>query len=88
MEMVGASYYETFIEPLNKLNLVDLTYILLTTIEERLEMCGMTTFAFALLDHLSSEAVTAPVYNTEKSVKIRQSRIDFGKPATIQFRAK
>lgn len=85
MEMVGAKYYEIFIEPINN-KIVDLIYILMTTVEESLEMCGMITFAYALLDHLSSEAVTVLVYDTEKSVETRQSRIDFGKPAAIQFR--
>ena len=86
VEMIGASYYESFIEPLN--GKVDLNYTLLTTLEELLEMCGITTFAYALLDYLGSESVTEFSYETEKSVKTYKSRINFGKPATIQFRAK
>ncbi|MGI9054193.1 MAG: hypothetical protein ACR2F2_00175 [Pyrinomonadaceae bacterium] len=86
MEMIGASYYEKFIETHN--HIVDLNYTLLTTFEESLEMIGLTIFAFALLDHLGSDAVLEINVKMEKTVETRNRRIDFGKPAAVGFRTK
>lgn len=86
MEMIGASYYEKFIETHN--HIVDLNYTILTTVEETLEMIGLTIFAFALMDFLGSDAVSEIYIKKEKTVEARNRRIDFGKPAAIEFRTK
>ena len=48
-ELVGGYYFESVNEKL------DLTYAIITTIEELLEMIGVTLFLFTLFDYLQSE---------------------------------
>ncbi len=77
MEMVGARYYEIFLEPTKAPN--DFGYVILTTVEEFLEMVGIAFFIFSMLKYIESEAFL-PVTVAEKSVTIpMNSEVSFGK---------
>ena len=47
MEMIGAKYYEIYLE--TQQDAQDFGYVLLTTAEEILEMSGIALFIFSLL---------------------------------------
>ena len=55
MEMVGGSYYEVNIEATK---VVDMTYVVFTTIEESFEMAGIVLFVFTLLRFIEEEVLT------------------------------
>lgn len=55
MEMVGGSYYEVNIEATK---VVDMTYVVFTTIEESFEMAGIVLFVFTLLRFIEEELLT------------------------------
>lgn len=54
IEMVGASYYEVFLE--SNQSAKDYGYVLLTTLEEFMEMAGIALFIFSLFRYLELEA--------------------------------
>lgn len=85
MEMIDGAYYEKHIEPFG--NLVDMTYVLMTTVEESLEIIGLTVFIYTLLSYLGSEAIhAAPATVTEKSLRTLKPKIILHEPAAVQMR--
>jgi hypothetical protein len=72
MEMVGARYYEIFLEPVKAPN--DFAYVVLTTVEEFLEMLGIALFVFSMLNYIESEAFL-PIASAEESAGIPMSSI-------------
>lgn len=54
MEMVGAKYFEIYLE--SQAIVKDFGYAMLTTFEEFLEMTGIALFIFSLLKYLENEA--------------------------------
>ncbi|CAN5490638.1 hypothetical protein BH10ACI1_BH10ACI1_10350 [soil metagenome] len=77
MEMVGASYYEIHLE--GHQTAKDFGYVLLTTLEEFLEMAGIVLFIFSLLRYLELEAFL-PAKEVEQKISILlTSEISFSK---------
>lgn len=86
MEMVGAKYYETYIETQN--GVVNSTYIWLTTFEELFEMAGMIVFIYALLTYLGSEALHIFASETEKSAETLETKVAISETVVARLNTK
>ena len=75
MEMIDGAYFEKHIEPLG--DFVDMTYVLMTTVEESLESFGLAVFIFTLLSYLQMDSVKLPSDVKEKTKAV------VGKPMTL-----
>ena len=62
MEMLGGSYYEVHIEGTG---VVDMAYVMFTTVEEFFEMSGIVLFVFTLLRFIEKECLVTDFKTAE-----------------------